>query len=265
MTEYRRFLGLAAVVLLFAFSASAGMKYEETVDKSFPLAPGGSVSLDNVNGDVTIEVWESAEVRVYAVKRASSQELLDRLEVEIEASSKSVRIDTKYPNNRRNRDHEDGDHDDHGYRGSSQVEYTLTIPRTAIVDGVDLVNGNLLIDGAEAGVDAEAVNGNIVVRNGSGSFDIETVNGNIEVYASRLGSEDEVNLESVNGKIDLYLAASSAAEIRAESLNGRLENDFGIAVHKGKYVGADFKGSVGGGGSEIDLETVNGAISVHSW
>ena len=266
MIAHRNILGLFAAIALVAFPALAGMDYQEIVDKTFPLAPGGSVSLENVNGDVIIEVWERAEVRVYAVKKASSQDLLDRLKVEIDATSKSVEIDTKYPKNRRNRDHGEGDHHDHGYQGgSTEVEYTLTIPRTATVDGVDLVNGNLLINGVEGGVDAETVNGNIEVREAAGSFGLESVNGNIELYASRLGLDDEIDMDAVNGELDLYISGSTAAEIRAESLNGRLKNDFDIAVRKGKYVGSDFKGSVGGGGARIDLETVNGSISVHSW
>ena len=78
-------------------------------------------------------------------------------------------------------------------------------------------------------------------------------------------SSDGVDLEAVNGSIDLYLASSVGADIRAESVNGALANDLGIEVTKGKYVGSSFNGSIGGGGSRVELETVNGSINVHSW
>jgi DUF4097 and DUF4098 domain-containing protein YvlB len=237
--------------------------YESTVDETYALAPGGSVSLDNVNGDVTIEVWDRDEVRVYAVKSASSQELLDGLEVEIDASSNAIRIDTDYPSSRGTRD---------GWRDNEErerrhmkVEYTLTVPRSAVVDDVDLVNGNLLIAGVEGGVDADTVNGNIVVRDGAGEASLSTVNGGIELYLGTLGTSERVDLETVNGSIDLYLAPSVGADLRAESVNGSLSNDLGIPVSKGKYVGSSFSGSSGGGGARVDLETVNGSIEVHSW
>jgi DUF4097 and DUF4098 domain-containing protein YvlB len=236
--------------------------YQETIDKRFPLSAGGTVSLENVNGDVTIEVWENSEVWVQAVKSADSPELLDRLKVNIDASSSAVSIDTEYPSNRRS---DFGDEDSEiRHRGHHlKVEYTLTIPRTAVVDDVDLVNGNLLIVGVEGGTDAETVNGDIVARDGAGNTSLSTVNGGIELHVGRLGYGESIDLETVNGSLDLYLTASSGAEIRAESVNGKLSNDFGIEVHKGKYVGSDFRGTIGGGGARVNLESVNGPITVH--
>ena len=262
MKEIRLTAVMSCLVLLVAGLTAGYEGYQETIDKRFPLSAGGTVSLENVNGDVTIEVWENSEVWVQAVKSASSPELLEKLKVEIEASSSAVRIDTRYPSHRRS----EHDRHEHGKREeghSSRVEYTLTIPRTAVIDDVELVNGNLMIVGAEGGVEAETVNGNIVVRDGAGDASLSTVNGGIELFADRIGSGESINLETVNGTLDLYLAGSVGAEIRAESINGRLHNDFGIEVHKGKYVGSDFKGTVGGGGARVSLETVNGSISVH--
>lgn len=255
----------AIIFLALLIVAAWGFSYEKfeaTVDETVALSHGGAVSVENVNGDVTIEVWDRKEVRVYALKSASSQELLDGLKVEIHASPSAVRIETDYPSSRSSRD----EGHDHSKRGNHlQVEYTLTVPRSAVVDNVDLVNGNLLVVGVEGGVEAEAVNGNIVVRDGAGAASLSTVNGGIELYVNHLGSSEQVELETVNGSIDLYLSASVGADISAETVNGRLTNDLGLAVKKGKYVGASFDGSIGGGGSQVDLETVNGSISVHSW
>jgi len=256
----------AAIIFLALLIVAAwgftSEKYEATVDETVALSSGGTVSLENVNGDVTIEVWDRDEVWVQALKSASSQELLDGLKVEIKASQNAVRIETDYPSSRESRN----EGHDHSKRGNHmKVEYTLTVPRFAVVDDVDLVNGNLLVVGVEGGVDAETVNGNIVVREGAGEASLSTVNGGIELYVDRLGSSEQLGLETVNGSIDLYLATSVGADISAETVNGKLANDLGIAVSKGKYVGASFNGSTGGGGSRVELETVNGSISVHSW
>jgi DUF4097 and DUF4098 domain-containing protein YvlB len=79
-----------------------------------------------------------------------------------------------------------------------------------------------------------------------------------------LGSaaRDEISLSSVNGTIEVFLDGS--AEIEAETVNGRIRNDFGIEVKKGKYVGSSMSGSIGGGGPAIEIETVNGGIRVSS-
>jgi len=248
----KQVLTMAAVVLLAAGAALAG-DYTETFDQTYAVDHGSRVALENINGDVTIEVWDQAEVRVYAVKSASSPERLDALRIEVDASSRGVFVDTHYPNSR-----DLGFADRHGHM---EVEYTLTVPRFAVLDGVDLVNGDLLIEGVEGGIDADTVNGTIVVRGASGGVELETVNGGIEL---ELGSavSDEISLSSVNGTIEVFLTGS--AEIRAETVNGRIRNDFGIEVKKGKYVGSSMNGSIGGGGPTVEIETVNGGIRVSS-
>jgi DUF4097 and DUF4098 domain-containing protein YvlB len=254
-------LGVLCVLLLVAAAGSADEAYQEVIDQNYPLAAGGTVSLENVNGDVTVEAWDRDEVRVHAVKSAGSQELLDELEVKIDATSSAVRINTEYPSSRGWRDRDDG------HRGSSRhtkVEYTLTVPRTAAIRDFDLVNGDLLVVGVAGGIDAATVNGDIVVREAAGSAELETVNGDIELRLDGAADADRIELQSVNGTIDLFLGPSTGAEIRAETVNGGLSNDFGIEVRKGKYVGASFDGTIGGGGPRVELETVNGRIAVHN-
>ena len=60
------------------------------------------------------------------------------------------------------------------------------------------------------------------------------------------------------------LITTGPGDVRAETVNGRLSNDFGIEVKKGRYVGASMNGTIGGGGPRIDLETVNGSIHISS-
>jgi len=248
----RKVMTLAAVVLLATGSALAG-DYTEIFDQTYSVDHGGQVGLENINGDVTIEVWDQAEVRVYAVKSASSPERLASLEIEVDASSRGIFVDTHYPSSR-----DLGFADRHGHM---EVEYTLTVPRFASIDGLDLVNGDLLIHGVEGDIDADTVNGSIVVRGAAGEIELETVNGGIELELGSAVSKD-VTLGSVNGTIEVFLTGS--AEIRAETVNGRISNDFGIEVKKGKYVGSSMNGTIGGGGPTIELETVNGRIRVSS-
>jgi hypothetical protein len=241
-------------VVLCAGWVLAGEGYEEVFDQNYALAAGGTVSLDNVNGDVSIEAWQRNEVEVHAIKSASTPELLSGLEVEVTADGKVVRIDTHYPTMHGS---------DSGERKFAKVEYTLMVPRTARLDGIDLVNGNLTVVGVEGGLEAETVNGTISIRACAGGADLDTVNGAIEAYVDRLEQGETLELESVNGQLDLYLTGSVGADLRAESVNGRLDNDLGFDVRKGKYVGSDFSGRIAGGGAEVSLETVNGPITVH--
>lgn len=248
----KRMMSVIAVVLLAAGAAMAG-DYTETFDQTYPMDDRGRVGLENINGDLTVEVWDRPEVRVYAVKRASSPERLAALVIEVEASAQQVDVETRYPSSR-----DLGEADRHGH---SEVEYTLTVPRTVTLDGVDLVNGDLFVTGVEGGINADTVNGSIEVRGAAGEVELETVNGGIELELAS-ASVERIDLSSVNGTIEIAVLGS--AEIRAETVNGRISNDFGLEVRKGKYVGASMTGSIGGGGPRVEIETVNGGIVVSS-
>lgn len=239
-------LGLGA-----AFAVAADQPYEETLDQTFAVSAAARVSLDNVNGDATIEVWDRDEVRVLAVKRASTASLLADLRIDIDASGDRVAIDTHYPTT-------------HGFGGSTSVEYTLTVPRRASLHSIELVNGDLRILDVEGGVEAECVNGDIRATGLAGTVELESVNGAVELEASVLGPGDEVSLESVNGSIDILLPAGADTTVHAETVNGRITNDLGLEVRKGRYVGSSMRGVVGSGGAELSLETVNGPISVRA-
>jgi DUF4097 and DUF4098 domain-containing protein YvlB len=237
------------IVLGAAVIASADQPYQETFDQSYPAEAGVRVSLENVNGDVSVAVWDRAEVRVEAVKEASSSDLLSKIEIDVDASPGSIDIETDLPSHRGS--------------GRMSVEYTLTVPRSASTE-LELVNGSLRLSGVEGGVEAECVNGSILATELAGSVSIESVNGATEVTLAATRPNDRISLESVNGAIDLRLAPGTGAELDAETINGRISNDLGIEVRKGQWVGSSMRGTVGVGGAEISIETVNGAITVTS-
>src|SRR5918999_1090114 len=84
----------AAAVGLWAQTPQA---LTEEFHQSYPLSAGGRVSLSNINGAVRVTGWDRDEVRVDAVKRAATQELLREAEIKVEAGAGSVRIHTDYP------------------------------------------------------------------------------------------------------------------------------------------------------------------------
>lgn len=243
------FTTLWILVLGATLAVGSDQPYEEYVDQTFSVTTAARVSLDNVNGDASIAVWDRDEVRVQAVKKASSPELLAELEVEIAATGDRVDIETHYPSRQ-------------GSGQSRSVEYTLTVPRGARLASVDLVNGSLLIVGVEGGVEASCVNGGVRAEGLAGRIELGSVNGSVEVALSAMAPGDAVVVESVNGPIEVLVPRGAGATLRAETVNGRITNDLGLEVRKGRYVGSSMHGVVGSGAAEVSLETVNGPITV---
>jgi DUF4097 and DUF4098 domain-containing protein YvlB len=245
----------AIVLLAIAAQASDHQRdFTEEFHQSYSLSPDGRVELDNVNGAVHISTWDQNQVKVDAVKYAGTKEKLDEARIEVDAHTDRVSIRTKYP-----------DHD-HTFNWGSRnnpagVEYTITVPRNARLDGIELINGALDISGAKGEVRASCVNGRLEAHDLAGRADLSTVNGHLEVKFDHLPNSS-IKISSVNGSVSLTIPSDSKADIEASTVSGGIDNDFGLHVD-GHFVGHNLRGELGGGGPRIKLENVNGHIEIH--
>jgi DUF4097 and DUF4098 domain-containing protein YvlB len=251
-------LGTAYALFAFALSAHASERrgsLTEEFHQTYALTPDGRIELDNINGDVHISSWDRNEVKVDAVKYANTKERLDEARIEIDSGKDYVAIRTKY------RDHELnfnwGSHNN-----PAGVEYTLTVPRTARLDEIKLINGELDVEGVSGEVHASCINGRLEAHDLAGRARLETVNGHLEARFEQLAG-NSVELNSVNGSVDLTIPSDSQAEIEASTVSGGISNDLGLRVNHHRFVGHDLRGELGSGGTHIRLQNVNGHLSIH--
>jgi DUF4097 and DUF4098 domain-containing protein YvlB len=243
-------------------AAAAGLRAQTTPSlteefhQSYPLAAGGRVSLSNVNGGVRVTAWDRDEVRVDAVKRAATQELLREAEIKVEAGAGSVSIHTEYPERQW--------HDREGERREriASVEYTLSVPRGARLEGVSVVNGPLHVEGLSGAVNASSVNGHVTARALSGPVKLSAVNGAVDVTLDRLAENASYNLSVVKGSLSVTIPSDANAHLRASTVQGTIANDFNLPVRVGEYVGRDLEGRLGTGGASVRLSSVQGAINI---
>ncbi|MDQ3473790.1 MAG: hypothetical protein M3447_08645, partial [Acidobacteriota bacterium] len=200
--------------------------------QTYPFSATGRVSVENLNGEVRIAVWDRNDVQVDAVKRAYKQERIDEAKIEVNAGAEAIRIRTEYPDwKQRFTDDERGRHNN-----PAIVDYSITVPRKARLESIDLVNGSLEINGVEGDVKASSVNGRVVARGLLGVAKLSTVNGGLEATFANLDSARPVSLNSVNGSVTVIIPSDANAVVRAGTVHGAISNDFGIKVHHGEYV-----------------------------
>lgn len=236
-------LTLAVAGLLCVIPIQAA---DQTYSKTVPLANGGVVSLENVNGSVELRGWDRDAVEIHAVKtarRAASD--LDRVEIEVRSQPGRVEILTRYPK-------------DQGVDVS--VEYEVRVPKRAVLEHVATVNGNVRISGVAGGGDLRTVNGNVEAYDCAGSLSARTTNGNIREELWSVGSS-EMALETVNGSVMLALPQDAGAELDARSMNGDVRSALPIAVTSA-FAPGSFHGMLGAGGALLHIHTVNGAIQL---
>ena len=142
------------------------------------------------------------------------------------------------------------------------MEYTLTVPRTARLDEIKLINGALDVTGVSGEVNASCINGRLEAHNLAGRAQLSTINGRLDArFDQLLGSRVELN--SVNGSVELTIPSDSKAEVEASTVSGGIDNDFGLHVNNHRFVGHDLRGELGSGGTHIKLANVNGRIEIH--
>jgi hypothetical protein len=243
--------------LLLTVQANAGDHSGDLTEEfhhTYPLAAGGRVELNNINGAVHITAWDRDEVKVDAVKYAHRQDRLDQAKIRVETDKDLVSIHTEY---------EPHDHPSNsgGWDNPASVEYTLMVPRNARLDEIRLINGPLDVAGAAGEVRASCINGRLTAQGLAGGSRLSTVNGTVEAQFDRLG-DSPLELSSVNGSVQLTLPSDAKARIEALTVHGGIDNEFGLRVHDHQWVGHDMRGELGAGGPHIKLSNVNGPIHV---
>jgi hypothetical protein len=238
-----------AVVLVCAMALAAvpGFAISKEFNQSYPLQPGGTFELQNVNGTVEVQGWDRDVVEVHAVKTAKLKESdLERVSIDVNANGGGVSILTRYPQNE-------------GVEVA--VEYTIHVPHGAKVEHLGTVNGTLRIAGVNEVEELRTVNGNIEVYGADSTVRARTTNGNVRLEISHVHGVTGTIAETTNGSVILALPADSQADLEARSLNGNFLSELPMAMQS-SLKPREVHGKLGQGGVPIKLHTINGGIRV---
>ena len=228
----------------------------EKFEQSYPLSKNGNVSVSNVNGSITIEAWDKDEVKLEATKTADSKESLADVEIQVNATADSFSVEADYKSWKWN------DKRNESRSRRLEVDFKLWVPRAAVLNEIETVNGSATVANFTNVTKISAVNGNVTAVNLRGAAHLSTVNGTVTADFDRVDGASRIDLSTVNGTVSLIVPSDVNATIKADSLNGNITNDFGLPVRKGQYVGRDLYGKVGSGEAQIKLNSVNGKLSI---
>lgn len=242
---------LAATLSLASTALLADVTDVEQFD--FELNEGGILSVENVNGDITITAGTGNTLQVIATKKAGSSDYLEGMEIHVSASDDRVSIRTEHPKSTNRW---------FGGNGSGSVTFEIIAPANIEIDSVETVNGEIEVAGIRGDVSADTTNGDIRLSGLEGSLEADTVNGSIDATFVSLGGGQRVVAETVNGRVQLRLPANASARVDAGTVNGGIDaDDFGLHVDKG-FLGRDCEGEIGGGDARIKISTVNGSVKI---
>jgi hypothetical protein len=272
-------VAVAAVAPSLARAQEVG-RNAETWTWEGRVASGNWFRLSSVNGPVTIEPSTDNMVHVRAEKVVKRGDVTD-VAFQVIQSGGDVRICALW---RRSVCDEDGMHsrrnedDDENDRHDVQVRFTVKVP-AGVRLSAGTVNGEMRVRDLTSDVRASTVNGRVEVRNvggpvrattvnggvdvstRSGPVSASTVNGDIDVTMTSLTRTDDMSFTSVNGSVRVETPANLNADVSLETMRGSISSDFPVTL-SGRFGPRNARGTIGRGGQEIKMRTLNGSIEL---
>jgi len=286
-----KFLVSAFAALTLCAGAAGAIERSDDIARSFDLAAGGSVLVDNVFGDVTVRAGAPGRVTVaiHRVVRARSERAVDQgmREVTFESSQPSAdRLELGQDGPFRCRGWLESRGPGRDGRGSCvdwndpdyevSWSWTVTVPADVELTARTVNGGDLLVEGVRGPVVARNVNGAVRLRGLAAAVEAATVNGRLEASFDRTPPADS-SFDTINGEIEIALPDGAAVEVGFKSLNGDLYSDFETtAVAQQMEPARDSDGRhryrvdhstlvrIGRGGPRLDCHTINGDIVVRA-
>jgi hypothetical protein len=240
------------------------------------VAPGKTIEIKNLNGQIVAGHATGGSVEVSAIKHARWSDP-SRIRIEVVESDAGATVCAIYPNtgsslfdgllrylfsvklaqttsNQVCAPGEGGWTSQHSDNGLS-VDFAVQVPNGVRFVGRN-VNGKVEAVSLEGEAEAYTVNGS--VRVGSSDYaQASSVNGAIQASIGNLNKP--ASFHTVNGAITVELPATVKASLDASTVNGGISSDFPLTV-QGSFSGRRMNGTIGGGGPHLALTTVNGAI-----
>jgi len=166
--------------------------------------PKESVSIDNINGAITVKGWNESGVKLEYIKQASNQSLLNASEVEIRDNAGKLAIVTNMP--------------EWHYSDLVIVDYTLVLPQNSSADlTLNSVSGDISISNAylSSEVILKTVSGDMKINGVEAeSLLAHTTSGDID---ARQSGFDELDIETVSGDAEMDMTLAENARIKTTS------------------------------------------------
>ena len=268
---YRYIFSLTAVLwLATAQPLPAQSDNRVTVPVSDPTRPV-TLRAHLVSGGITVKGADVKEVVVEARVRGHEEtgregkaEGMKRIPMtstglNIEAENNNVRVSTD------------------SYQRT--VDLIITVPLHTSLSLHTVNDGNISVSGVDGEFDINDVNGEVDLKNIGGSVVAHALNGHVLVTFNRIDPSKSMAFSSLNGDIDVTFPADLKANVSLRTDNGEVYSDFDVKVQAtapqqtvednrgkgGKYrvkVDKTVKGTINGGGQEIQFKDFNGNIYI---
>jgi DUF4097 and DUF4098 domain-containing protein YvlB len=159
------------------------------------------------------------------------------------------------------------------------IDLIITVPTRTSLSLHTVNDGNISVSGVDGEFDINDVNGEVDLKNIGGSVVAHALNGHVVVTFNRIDPQKNMAFSSLNGDIDVTFPADLKANVSLRTDNGEVYSDFDVKVQPtapqqtveddrgkgGKYrvkIDKNVRGTINGGGQDIQFKNFNGNIYI---
>jgi hypothetical protein len=207
-----------AATALFATTASAVEPLEEIVEQKYNVDANATLSVKNIDGSIRVYAAQAPVISIQAIKKAYKPERLRGIVIDVKATPGSVAVTTNLPPRQNMLSDRSG-----------TVDYIIVVPQTARITQLDLVNGEILVEGLRTGGSARAQlkNGWIAGHNCFADLDLTVETGRLDVaYDWWENHEFSIKASNLRGNVRAIFPSESSVNLSASAPEGRIANAF---------------------------------------
>src|SRR5262245_19805692 len=204
-------------VLLFALCASAASTAADRQSRIVALPAERTLIVEITIGSIRIEGADRSDAEIVIERDEPSAEAFERIPITIDEAPARVSIRAIQSAG--------------GTDPALRTDVTLRLPRAAVVERVQVMEGRISVGGFAGQLTADIRRGPIEGKDVSGILRLETGIGSVVLSGARLSPGGLLRLRAFNGDVRLTLAERPAdARILALALNGHIKSEIPLTI-----------------------------------
>jgi DUF4097 and DUF4098 domain-containing protein YvlB len=268
-------LAAMATPRLRSQSATGSSDQTERFQKTFNIANGGTLEVDNYKGTIHVTAADTNQVSVDVTKRFEGNDAdrkwwMENIQVNFHNVSNRVAVEVKYP---------ECNFCWVGHDYTASVELEIRVPQQTNVKlesykpdiKIAGIQGDIRVKSYKSPIELDSTTGAVRIDtykdtvklrnvNVRGPLEIKSYKADAEIDARSLG--DTVTLENSKGNILLRVPANAGLNVDFEGgRRSSFRSDFPMASQSGSF-NSSFRGTVNQGGTHVRLRTEKGSVSL---
>jgi len=245
--------------------------------KTFNIAPGGTLDVDNYKGTIHVTASDSNQVTIDVNKNFEGDDAdrkwwMENVEVNFRNESNRVSVEVKYPQWGCNFCWV-------GHDYTAAVELEIRVPRHINVQ-LESYKPDIRVAGIQGDIRIKSYKSPIEITDTTGTVRIDTyketvklrnvnLRGPLEVKSYKADAEidarslgESVTLENEKGNIVLRVPANTGMDVDYDgSRRASFSSDFAMTSQTGSF-DSSFRGKINQGGTRVRLRTGKGSVSL---